>query len=157
MVNHEESERSHPAVDDLFNLFTKANNDLTVVHNRLHKEFQQTYPDNANPLKLVSRIKKIQDELSSLKVQCRELLTAKQDLIDKARAILVGNRNLIQRMQGSCGVSPASDSDDSAYVNFNQIIDEWTSQIRSKTEDDMHCSDSKDINRLLFSAVVQGN
>ncbi|KAK9098074.1 hypothetical protein Syun_025119 [Stephania yunnanensis] len=157
MVNLEEQERCHPAVNDLFNLLTKANNDLTVVHNRLHKEFQQIYPDNANPLKLVSRIKKTQDDLSSLKVQCGELLAAKQDLIDKARAILVGNRDLIQRMQVSCGVSPASDSDDVAYANFNQIIGEWTSQIRSKTGDDMHCSDSEDINQLLFSAVVQGN
>jgi len=29
-------------------------------------------------MKLIARIKKIQDELSSLKDQCRELLTAKQ-------------------------------------------------------------------------------
>lgn len=32
----------------------------------------------ANPMKLVGRVKKIQDELSSLKDQCRQLLAAKQ-------------------------------------------------------------------------------
>lgn len=32
----------------------------------------------ANPMKLVGRIKKVQDELSSLKDQCRQLLIAKQ-------------------------------------------------------------------------------
>ncbi|KAJ0445991.1 putative spindle and kinetochore-associated protein [Helianthus annuus] len=68
----------HDAVDGLVNLFIKANNDLNIVQNRLDKEFREIYPDNANPMKLVARIKKIQDELPSLKEQCRELLSAKQ-------------------------------------------------------------------------------
>ncbi|XP_068322105.1 uncharacterized protein [Pyrus communis] len=50
-------------------------------------------------MKLVSRIKKIQEELSTLEDQCRELLSAKQDLIDKARTTLVGNRNQLHQLQ----------------------------------------------------------
>ncbi|MBA0674005.1 hypothetical protein Goari_015623 [Gossypium aridum] len=131
--NRNNEEKSHhQAADNLVNLFTKANHDLLVVQYRLEKEFQQIYPDNANPMKLVSRIKKIQEELSSLTEQCRELLSAKQDLIDKARTILVGNRNLLHRMQASTGTSLTSDSDDLALTNFNQIIDEWTDQVRSR-------------------------
>lgn len=111
-------------------------------------------------MKLVSRIKKIQEELSSLTEQCRELLSAKQvlflnlrnfrgfsfrslnflklreifgvdlclfidfifqDLIDKATTTLVGNRNLLQRMQTSTGIPLTSDSDDPAFTNFNQV------------------------------------
>uniref|UniRef100_A0A9I9EEA5 Protein FAM33A n=1 Tax=Cucumis melo TaxID=3656 RepID=A0A9I9EEA5_CUCME len=68
----------HQAADGLMNLFTKANLDLSVVQYRLEKEFQQIYPESANPMKLVSRIKKIQDDISTLKEQCREVLTAKQ-------------------------------------------------------------------------------
>lgn len=34
----------------------------------------------ANPMKLVSRIKKIRDDISTLKEQCREVLMAKQVL-----------------------------------------------------------------------------
>ncbi|KAG4136898.1 hypothetical protein ERO13_D07G037233v2 [Gossypium hirsutum] len=75
-----EEKSHHQAADNLVNLFTKANHDLLVVQYRLEKEFQQIYPDNANPMKLVSRIKKIQEELSSLTEQCRELLSAKQVL-----------------------------------------------------------------------------
>ncbi|XXG51768.1 hypothetical protein AAC387_Pa03g0265 [Persea americana] len=145
------------AVDDVQNLLTKANHDLSIVQHRLQKEFQHIYPDNANPCKLVSRIKKIQDDLSSLKEQCRELLAAKQDLIDKARITLVGNRSLLQRMQASSGLTTINDSDDLEYTNLNQIIDEWTSQVRSKTGNAMHDSDSEDINQLLFSAIVQNN
>ncbi|XP_021820977.1 uncharacterized protein LOC110762627 [Prunus avium] len=144
----------HEATDGLVKLLTKANHDLTVVQHRLEREFQQIYPENANPMKLVSRIKKIQEELSTLEDQCRELLSAKQDLIDQARTSLVGNRNLVQRMEASIGISPNTDSEDSAFANFNQIIDEWTVQVRSKTGDEKHDSDSEDINQLLFSAIV---
>lgn len=126
------------AVDGLLNLFSKANRDLSAVQNKLHKEFQQVYPDHvlcpfiapvfpslnsqtlniifchfvakldcdfvsrylhlellklcgtnffssyfgcfrqANPMKLVERLKKIEEEMSSLKDECRELLAAKQ-------------------------------------------------------------------------------
>ena len=106
MNNHYHRDRGehHEAVDSLFNLFTMANHDLNLVENRLQKEFQQTYPLNvnpytlffshlvcsvylfmfmcmfmqANPMELVSRIKKIQDELVFLKQECGHLLAAKQ-------------------------------------------------------------------------------
>ncbi|MBA0847275.1 hypothetical protein Goshw_015491 [Gossypium schwendimanii] len=35
-------------------------------------------------------------------------------------------------MQASTGTSLTSDSDDLALTNFNQIIDEWTDQVRSR-------------------------
>ncbi|KAL5699096.1 hypothetical protein ACHQM5_030043 [Ranunculus cassubicifolius] len=141
----------HPATDDLENVLTKANHDLTVVMNKLDSDFRHTYPDDVNPLKLLSRIKKIQEDLNSVKIQCGELLSAKQDLIDKARATLVANRSLVQRMQISSGVSTTNDSEDPAYTNFNKIIDEWTVQVRSKTGGEKHEVDSEDINQLLFS------
>ncbi|KAG5225170.1 hypothetical protein OIU76_027563 [Salix suchowensis] len=147
----------HQATDSLVNLFTKANNDLTLVQLKLEREFQQIYPDNANPVKLVHRIKKVQGDLTVLKDQCQELLAAKQDLIDKARTVLVGNRNLIQRMEVSMGVGVTGDAEDPAFVNFNQIIDEWTTQVRARTGDEKHDSDAEDINKLLFSAIVQNN
>ncbi|KAM0059738.1 putative spindle and kinetochore-associated protein [Helianthus debilis subsp. tardiflorus] len=147
----------HDAVDGLVNLFIKANNDLNIVQNRLDKEFREIYPDNANPMKLVARIKKIQDELPSLKEQCRELLSAKQDLIDKARTTIVGNRSSLQRLQTSMGIPVTNDSDDPAYTNFNEVIDEWAQQVRSKTGKEAHeGSDSEDINKMLFSAIVEG-
>ncbi|KAL6524221.1 hypothetical protein OROMI_031316 [Orobanche minor] len=144
------------AIDGLMSLFSKANRDLLTVQNKLDKEFQQVYPDYANPMKLVSRLKKIEEEMSSLKDQCRELLAAKQDLIDKARTLLVGNRTQLQRLQASTGVPVISDADDPAYMSFNQIIDEWATQVASKTEGEEEAG-SDDINQLLFSAIVQSN
>ncbi|KAF4358575.1 uncharacterized protein LOC115707719 [Cannabis sativa] len=147
----------HEATDGLENLLKKANHDLTLVQLKLDKEFQQTYPENANPMKIVSRIKKLQEDLFTLKDQCRELLSAKQDLIDKARTVIVGNRNSIQRMQKSMGLTQVDDSGDSAFENFNQIIDEWTVQVRSRTGDEINASDPEDVNKLLFSAIVESN
>ncbi|KAJ9167631.1 hypothetical protein P3X46_019248 [Hevea brasiliensis] len=154
---HHQHQHQHQAADSLVNLLTKANHDLTLVQLKLEKEFQQVYPDNANPMKLSNRIKKMQDDLTTLKEQCRELLSAKQDLIDKARTTLVGNRSLLQRMHTSMGNPLSSVDEDPAFANFNQIVDEWTIQVRSRTGDEAQNSESEDINKLLFSAIVQSN
>ncbi|KAL5559627.1 hypothetical protein UlMin_035838 [Ulmus minor] len=146
------------ATDGLLKLLTKANHDLSVVQHKLEREFQQIYPENANPMKLVSRMKKIQEDILGLKEQCRVLLSAKQDLIDKARAVLVGNRSSVQRMQASMSIPIDDDSGDSAFANFNQIIDEWTTQVRTRTGDEKHgSSDTEDVNKLLFSTIVESN
>lgn len=39
-------ENHHNAVDGLVNLFSKANQDLSVLHHKLEEEFQQVYPDS---------------------------------------------------------------------------------------------------------------
>ncbi|KAJ4837002.1 hypothetical protein Tsubulata_022215 [Turnera subulata] len=147
----------HQAMDGLVNLFTKANHDLSSVQFKLEREFHQVYPDNANPMKLINRIKKIQEELACLREQCLELLAAKQNLIDRAQTTLVANRNLIKRMEASSGIPLTGDAEDPAFDNLNQIIEEWTSQVRSGTGAEKHDSDSEDINKLLFSAIVQSN
>lgn len=42
------SQNHHQAVDNLINVFGRASHDLTVVHSKLDKEFQQIYPDNVS-------------------------------------------------------------------------------------------------------------
>lgn len=51
-----------------------------------------------------------------------KLVLLLQDLIDKARTTLVGNRISLQRLQASTGVSITNDADDPAYINFNQVL-----------------------------------
>lgn len=45
-----------------------------------------------------------------------------QDLIDKASAVLVGNRNLVQQMQASLDIPIASESEDASFANFKQVL-----------------------------------
>ncbi|CAH2061135.1 unnamed protein product [Thlaspi arvense] len=71
-------------------------------------------------MKLTQRIKKLLEDVTVLKDQCLELLSAKQDLIDKAQTTLVGNYNLIQKMNSSLGESTNGDADD-ALADFNQV------------------------------------
>ncbi|CAL5194557.1 unnamed protein product [Lathyrus oleraceus] len=144
------------STEGLVKLFRNANQELDILHKRLQKEFQHLYPDNANPMKLASRIKKVQEDVSSLKEECPKLLAAKQDLIDKAQRGLVESRNLLKCMQSSVGI-PFTGEDEDAFANFKQVIDEWTDQTRSKTGNEPHDSDSGDLNRLLFSAIVHSD
>ncbi|KAF3628094.1 putative fasciclin-like arabinogalactan protein 14-like [Capsicum annuum] len=189
---HHLEKEQHQSVDGLLTLFKKANHDLTTVHNKLEKEFQQVYPDNANPMKLVSRIKKVQDEMCSLKEQCRELLAAKQIRflslsplfieVSKALSWFFSQKKFPENFLACCaevnlsgqnllssqvtyeklklgyqhGVPVTSDSDDPSYASFNQVIDEWTTQVRSRTEDESPES-GEDINQMLFSAIVHDN
>ncbi|XP_008794383.1 uncharacterized protein LOC103710455 [Phoenix dactylifera] len=148
-------ERRHQAVDEVLKVLSKASRDLAVVQRHLDLEFQRSYPDHANPCKIVARIKKIQGELVSLKELCRELLAEKQDLIDKARTTLVGQRSSLQRLLASSGLPLLTESDDIAYTNLNQVIDEWTAQVRGKTGDEKNTDE--DINQMLFSAIVQNS
>ncbi|KAJ4754344.1 Spindle and kinetochore-associated 2 [Rhynchospora pubera] len=156
MVDRGQNERLHPVISDLMVVLSKANNDLTNVQHRLQIDFQQSYPDHVNPCKLVARVKKIQEELEALKELSRELLAEKQDLIDKARASLVGQKVSLQRLLASWGLPPISESDEGTYANLNKIISEWTSQVRAKKKDGED-SDSEDINKMLFSAIVRDN
>ncbi|KAF2287292.1 hypothetical protein GH714_039557 [Hevea brasiliensis] len=79
------------------------------------REMETVDASRGKSYKLVNRIKKMQEDLTTLKEQCRKLLSAKE------------------------------------------IIDEWTIQVRSRTGNDGQNSESEDINKLLFSAVVQSN
>ncbi|KAK6912465.1 Ska2, N-terminal, partial [Dillenia turbinata] len=127
----------------------------------------------ANPMKLLSRMKRIQEEIPSLKVQCRELIIVKQDLIDKARTTLLGNRTMLLRMQAGIShlvmqmildmltstrlIVMELESDLISCVLILQIIDEWTTQVRLRGGDEKDEANSEDINKLLFSATVQSN
>ncbi|KAJ0984915.1 hypothetical protein J5N97_003271 [Dioscorea zingiberensis] len=131
-----QQQEQHPAVGDVMRLLSKSNHELLIVQRHLESEFQRSYPDEVNPCKIVSRIKKIQEDMLSLGELCRELLAEKQDLIDKARANLVGQRSSLQQLLASSGLPLMSNSDDEAYTNLNQVIDEWTLQVRAKTGED---------------------
>ncbi|KAF3774922.1 hypothetical protein EJ110_NYTH51857 [Nymphaea thermarum] len=147
--------RGGHAVDDLQSFFARSNRDLSLIRHKLESEFRLAYPDNVNPLKLVSRIKRVEEELSSLREQSRELLSAKQDLMDRTRTTLVGNRGLLQRVQASAGITLNDDGDDSAIDHLVQIIDEWNAQVGLRGDNEKQSSVDEDVNQLLFSAKVQ--
>lgn len=46
-----------------------------------------------------------------------------QDLIDKTRSVLVGQRHSLQMLLASSGLPSMSESDDMAYANLNQVMD----------------------------------
>ncbi|EMS50419.1 hypothetical protein TRIUR3_10873 [Triticum urartu] len=80
------ADRRHPAVNDVYLTLVGASNTLADVQRRLDLEFRASYPDHdladgfiqANPAKLVGRVKRVQEEVAALKDLCRDLLAQKQ-------------------------------------------------------------------------------
>ncbi|KAL5220936.1 hypothetical protein ABZP36_025649 [Zizania latifolia] len=142
--------RHHSAVNEVLSTLGSASSALADVQRRLDLEFRASYPDHANPVKLVARVNRIQEEVAALKGLCRDLLAQKQELIDKMRTSLAAQRGAVQRLLASSGLPLMSDADDAAYANLNQIIDEWTAQVGPATGD----GKDEDTNQILFSAII---
>jgi len=146
------SGRHHPGVNDVFLTLVGASNALADVQRRLDLEFRSSYPDHANPAKLVGRVKRVQEEVAALKDLCRDLLTQKQELIDLMRTSLAAQRSATQRLLASSGLPLMTEDDEAAYGNLKQVIDEWTDQLRPMAGD--ADGEDQDTNQILFSAIL---
>ncbi|XP_062221731.1 uncharacterized protein LOC133921036 [Phragmites australis] len=142
--------RHHTAVNDVLSTLADASAALADVQRRLDLEFRASYPDHANPAKLVARVKRIQEEVTALKDLCRDLLAQKQELIDRVRTSLAVQRGTTQRLLAASGLPVMTDADETAHSSLNEVIDEWTAHVRPITGED----GNEDTNQILFSAIV---
>lgn len=142
------------AVKTLDAHFAKADAILQIVHSKLEHEFEETYPGNANPLKLLARTKRLQDELPLLREECDKLLAAKQDLIDTARTTLVKNKTLLCQLQARAGLLVSSDSEDPVYSSFVKTLEEWDQQMEMVSVTESHQFTRPDLNLELFRSKV---
>ncbi|MCO5554931.1 hypothetical protein L7F22_008470 [Adiantum nelumboides] len=140
------------AIDTLEQLFLKANNDLNYVQHKLEAESNGREPGQVDPYKLLLRIQKIQDELPSIEDECRKLLVAKQELIDKTKEILVANRALLRRLQARVGTPICCDEDDPVYSSFTKVLHEWGDQLQSGEGTDS--VGIEDLNQKLLSSII---
>ncbi|KAM3383933.1 hypothetical protein ACQJBY_008531 [Aegilops geniculata] len=173
------ADRRHPAVNDVYLTLVGASNTLADVQRRLDLEFRASYPDHANPAKLVGRVKRVQEEVAALKDLCRDLLAQKQELIDMMRTSLAAQRSATQRLLASSGLPLMTDDEEAAYTSLKQVIDEWTDQLKPMAgRFSLLCSSSldfvmgnslqlavvslaggpdgenEDTNQILFSAIL---
>ncbi|KAG2662183.1 hypothetical protein PVAP13_1KG532100 [Panicum virgatum] len=125
--------RHHPAVNDILSTLAVANAALADVQRRLDLEFRASYPDHTNPAKLVARVKRVQEAVAALKELCRDLLTQKQELIDRIHVSLMAQRSTTQRLLAASGLPPLSDVDEAAHNTLNAVIDEWTAHVSPVT------------------------
>jgi hypothetical protein len=51
---------------------------MQLVLHKLEAEFETAYSNSVNPLKLISHLKRLQEELPILQEECDKLLAAKQ-------------------------------------------------------------------------------
>ncbi|KAM3364382.1 hypothetical protein ACQJBY_014619 [Aegilops geniculata] len=146
------ADRRHPAVNDVYLTLVGASNTLADVQRRLDLEFRASYPDHANPAKLVGRVKRVQEEVAALKDLCRDLLAQKQELIDMMRTSLTAQRSATQRLLASSGLPLMTDDEEAAYASLKQVIDEWTDQLKPMAGGPD--GENEDTNQILFSAIL---
>ncbi|KAF7007309.1 unnamed protein product [Triticum aestivum] len=146
------ADRRHPAVNDVYLTLVGASNTLADVQRRLDLEFRASYPDHANPAKLVGRVKRVQEEVAALKDLCRDLLAQKQELIDMMRTSLAAQRSATQRLLASSGLPLMTDDEEAAYASLKQVIDEWTDQLKPMAGGPD--GENEDTNQILFSAIL---
>ncbi|RLN07257.1 uncharacterized protein C2845_PM11G23290 [Panicum miliaceum] len=142
--------RHHPAVNDILSTLADASAALADVQRRLDLEFGASYPDHANPAKLVARMKRVHEEVAALKELCRDLLTQKQELMDRMHVSLMAQRSTTQRLLAASGLPSLSDVDMAAHNSLNAVIYEWTAHVSPITGEDK----AKDANQILFSAII---
>ncbi|KAL6911984.1 hypothetical protein ACP4OV_000789 [Aristida adscensionis] len=142
--------RLHAAVSDVRSTLAGASAALADVQHRLDLEFRASYPDHANPAKLVARVKRIQEEAAALNDLCRDLLAQKQDLINRMRASLAAQLVATERLLAASGLPPMADADKDALAGLDAIIDEWTAHVALITGED---TIEEDTNQNLFSTL----
>ncbi|GAQ84016.1 hypothetical protein KFL_001730100 [Klebsormidium nitens] len=144
-------------------LLEKAQADLEFVAQKLEEEFEEKFSrSGVNPIKLVARLKKIQEELPQVKAESENILAAKQDLIDTAKQSIVTNRDLLRRLQGRAGMPVVPDFEDGTYRAFSEALQEWDSQVglhtvqRNVSANGKGLIQPQDLNLELFRSSRRG-
>ncbi|CAM6114847.1 unnamed protein product [Calypogeia fissa] len=147
--------RAEGAVDTIEAHFIKASTDLQQIERTLAAELDTTYAKNTNPYNLLNRIKQLEAELPLLTKECQQLTAAKQDLIDSAKRILVQNRTSVRRMEARAGLTVPTDSEDSVYMGFKQILRGWNQGIQARDTSANNVLAKHDLNLTVFQSKAR--
>jgi len=108
----------------------KAQAELIFVGNRLEEEFSSRYEGGEiNPLGLLSRIHRLSADLPEVAAECSEVLQAKQEFVDAAKRQLVGNTEILRRLQRKAGTNVGEGSDE-ALRAFQDAVHELEAKLR---------------------------
>ncbi|CAL8466208.1 g5744 [Coccomyxa elongata] len=97
------------ATDRVVICLEKAEADLKAVAHRLEDEFQDVYGGcGANPSSVLQRLRKLERELPHVRNECWDVLTAKQELLERANCQLSATRELLEQLESKAGITFAS-------------------------------------------------
>jgi len=125
-------------------IFQKADSDLQFVVHRLEAEFNKKLQNSKqNPLKIIQRIKRIQEDLPVIQEDIERIVACKQSLLEDSQRILFSNGMLLERLQMSVGDRPLSLGEIGAYKKgvemhpsyqqFNNVIENWEKDAQGYT------------------------
>ncbi|KAL6049208.1 hypothetical protein QOT17_013198 [Balamuthia mandrillaris] len=108
----------------------KAESDLCYVANVLEKEFNQQYDNkpHLNPVRLIARLRMVQERLPALQSQCESLTQSKEATIEACKRGLLSQRQRLRELQREAGMRVVSDNEDGVYQDFKEMSALWAEQ-----------------------------
>ena len=108
--------RLNEACESFIASLEKAQAELDLVRDRLEEEFEARCPrGEINPMDLVARIHRLRAELPALAAECAEVLQAKADCVDAAKASLGANCEALGRLRRRAGIEAEPAEEDAAF------------------------------------------
>eukprot|EP01112_Ceratiomyxa_fruticulosa_P015203 TRINITY_DN4449_c0_g1_i1.p1 TRINITY_DN4449_c0_g1~~TRINITY_DN4449_c0_g1_i1.p1 ORF type:complete len:302 (-),score=69.99 TRINITY_DN4449_c0_g1_i1:61-966(-) len=128
----------------LEHLFQKADSDLQFVVYRLEVEFNKKLENTKqNPLKLIQRIKRIQDELPAIQDDIERIVACKQSLLDSQR-VLFSNGLSLERLQVAVGGQHLALDETESYKQLSNVLENWESEKSTGEQSSWTDSDAND-------------
>eukprot|EP00002_Diphylleia_rotans_P021440 TRINITY_DN4170_c0_g1_i3.p1 TRINITY_DN4170_c0_g1~~TRINITY_DN4170_c0_g1_i3.p1 ORF type:complete len:325 (+),score=70.23 TRINITY_DN4170_c0_g1_i3:52-1026(+) len=117
--------------------FRKTWADLSYVAVKLEADYGSKYDmhdkSGLNPMRILKRIKKLQDDIPKLREELETVMIQKHMLMDACHRNLSQNRSKILRFQQQLGQNPISDDADQVYRDFLAIKNAYGNQVADVT------------------------
>eukprot|EP00276_Gloeochaete_wittrockiana_P004384 CAMPEP_0184646518 /NCGR_PEP_ID=MMETSP0308-20130426/3214_1 /TAXON_ID=38269 /ORGANISM="Gloeochaete witrockiana, Strain SAG 46.84" /LENGTH=130 /DNA_ID=CAMNT_0027076585 /DNA_START=53 /DNA_END=445 /DNA_ORIENTATION=- len=85
--------------------FRRLEADLDSIAGKLEAELSLNSSDSTeNPLRILHRIRRVQDELPKIQARCESVIASKRRLIDVTEKIIVQNRDALEQMAQRAGI-----------------------------------------------------
>jgi len=143
--------------EDLVKLLEQSAATLATVAHRLDEEFANRFTGSQpNPAGIITRVKKLEQQLPKLRQQCQEIMSQKQELIDHARRELSSNTVQLQQLCNRSG-APPSEGSAAVYAGYSKALQDWDSSMGSRTAVDLGNQDAAYSKESLNWALAQSN
>jgi len=110
--------------------FQRAETDLQYVTHKLEAEYSQKCKGTeANPLILLQRLKKLEEELPILRAECELIVASKQDILELSQTLLTKNRMILQRLEQKVAQSFETNESQQLQTQFHELYFNWNKEV----------------------------
>jgi hypothetical protein len=143
------------AVEGLVASLQAAQSELEWVASRLEDEFSTRYNGGEiNALDLLARIHRLRRELPAVADDCSAVLEAKQACLDAAKRTLLGNTELLLKLERKAGVPAAASGVDATAAAFHAAVAEHEAKMQLHFDDAANQITRAGLNEAFVHSVM---